>query len=82
MPSLPTKAESPAAFSWVHQFQRGIGVQRAKDAGAGGGAVRKVPHKVAVARAGIVGIGVVGFLGVGVLLQPVQQFQIPWRVPQ
>ena len=66
----------PGIAQLVHQLQRGIGVQRAKDAGAGGGAVRKVPHKVAVARAGIVGIGIVGFLGVGVLLQPVQQLQI------
>ena len=73
---LAHKGRKPGGFQLVHQFQRGIGVQRAKDAGAGGGAVRKVPHKVAIARAGIVGIGVVGFLGVGVLLQPVQQFQI------
>ena len=63
----------------MHQFQRGVGVQCAKDAGARRGAVLQITHKIAIARTGVVGIGVMCFLGVGVLLQPVQQLQVHGR---
>ena len=76
---LADKGGKPRAAQLVHQFERCVGVQRRKDAGACCGAVFQVAHKIGVAQPGVGRVGVVGFLGVGVLLQPVQQLQIHRR---
>ena len=76
---LANKGRQARVFQLVHQFQRGVGVQRGKDARAGRGTVFQIAHKVGVTQLGVLWVGVVGFLGVGVLLQPVQQFQVHGR---
>ena len=76
---LADKGGESRAAQLVHQFERCVGVQRRKDAGARCGAVFQVAHKIGVAQPGVGRVGVVGFLGVGVLLQPVQQLQIHCR---
>ena len=76
---LAHKGGKPGVLQLVHQLQRGIGVQRGKDAGARGGAVFQIPHKILVAQLCVGRVGVVGLFGVGVLLQPIQQLQVHGR---
>ena len=74
--------DQAALLHFVHQQLRRRHVDGAENGGAGGGAAAQMVGKNGIGPVGVGQIGVFGFLGEGVGVQPVQQLHVHAQTPE